>query len=216
MKLHLRVLIVEDSEDDMLLMLRELKRGGYTLDYTRVDTPASMQAALERQEWDIAIADYTLPAFSAPEALKLLQSQGLDIPFIIVSGTIGEEIAVAAMKAGAHDYIIKGNLTRLLPAVERELREAEERCKRRSAELALKQSEERIRIQAGELADANNALQDYADELTGQLLISPSRSRCCHAGGDNEVQRTMLEIVNQLDGFDSRGNIKVKSSCSCS
>lgn len=165
MNLHLRVLIVEDSEDDMLLMLRELRRGGYTLDYARVETPLAMQAALDRQLWDVAIADYTLPAFSAPEALKLLQSQGLDLPFIIVSGTIGEEIAVAAMKAGAHDYIIKGNLTRLLPAVERELREAEERHKRRSAEQSLRESEERIRLQAQELARANNALQEHADEL---------------------------------------------------
>lgn len=165
MNLHLRVLIVEDSEDDMLLMLRELRHGGYTIDYVRVDTPCAMQAALDSQTWDIAIADYTLPAFSAPDALKLLQSQGLDLPFIIVSGTIGEELAVAAMKAGAHDYIIKGNLTRLLPAVERELREAEERHKRRSAEQSLRESEERIRVQAGALARANNVLQEHADEL---------------------------------------------------
>jgi PAS domain S-box-containing protein len=163
--MKLRVLIVEDSEDDMLLMLRELNRSGYTLDYVRVDTPVAMEAALDRQSWDIAIADYTLPAFSAPEALKLLQNRGLDIPFIIVSGTIGEEIAVAAMKAGAHDYIIKGSLTRLLPAVERELRESEQRLLRRSAEQALRESEARIGIQAKELSNANNALRSYADEL---------------------------------------------------
>ena len=163
--MKLRVLIVEDSEDDMLLMLRELNRGGYTLDYVRVDTPVAMEAALDRQLWDIAIADYTLPAFSAPEALKLLQNRGLDIPFIIVSGTIGEEIAVAAMKAGAHDYIIKGSLTRLLPAVERELREAEQRLLRHNAEKALHESEARIGIQAKELSNANNALRSYADEL---------------------------------------------------
>lgn len=164
MNLHLRALIVEDSEDDMLLMLRSLRRGGYILEYARVDTLSTMQAALE-QTWDVVIADYTLPAFSAPEALELLQSQGRDLPFIIVSGTIGEELAVAAMKAGAHDYIIKGNLTRLLPAVERELREAEERHKRRCAERSLRESEERIRVQAQELSQANNALQDYTKEL---------------------------------------------------
>lgn len=165
MNLHLRVLIVEDSEDDMLLMLRELRRGGYLIDYARVDTPFTMQAALERQSWDVVIADYTLPAFSAPKALKLLQSQEWDLPFIIVSGTIGEELAVAAMKAGAHDYLIKGNLTRLLPAVERELREAKERDKRRSAERSLKESQERIRVQASELSHTNNVLREYTEEL---------------------------------------------------
>src|SRR5579883_2883900 len=115
---HLRVLIVEDSEDDMLLILRELRRAGYIITYVRVDTPETMVAALDQQPWDIVIADYSLPAFSAPEALKLLQRRKLELPFIIVSGTIGEDIAVAAMKAGAHDYLIKGNLTRLVPAVE--------------------------------------------------------------------------------------------------
>ncbi|KJH73299.1 hybrid sensor histidine kinase/response regulator [Aliterella atlantica] len=173
MNLHLRVLIIEDLEDDMLLMLRELKRGGYTLDYIRVDTPSAMQAALDSKTWDVAIADYTLPTFSAPEALKLLQTQELDLPFIIVSGTIGEEIAVAAMKAGAHDYIIKGNLTRLLPAVERELREAKERQQRRSAEQALRASQERIQMQARELSDANNALREYALELEELYNYAP-------------------------------------------
>ncbi len=161
----LRVLIVEDAEDDMPLVVRALRRGSYTLDYLRVDTPATMQAALDSQTWDVAIADYTLPTFSAPEALKLLQNRGLDIPFIIVSGTIGEEIAVAAMKAGAHDYIIKGNLTRLLPAVERELREAKHRLLRRNAEQALRESEAQIRRQAKELSETNSILRQYADEL---------------------------------------------------
>jgi PAS domain S-box-containing protein len=142
---YLCVLIVEDSEDDTLLLVRELRRGGYTLNYVRVDTAEGMEAALNQQSWDIVIADYSLPAFSGLEALKLLQKQKLDLPFIIVSGTIGEEIAVAAMKAGAHDYLIKGNLARLVPAVERELREAEQRYKRHSAEQAFRESEDRFR-----------------------------------------------------------------------
>ncbi len=146
MKSLLRVLIVEDFEDDMLLVLRELRRGGYTVESVRVETSAAMQAALEQQQWDLIVADYSLPAFSAPQALQLLQSLNLDLPFIIVSGKIGEETAVAAMKAGAHDYLIKGNLARLVPAVERELREAVERQKRHSAEQALRESEERYRL----------------------------------------------------------------------
>jgi PAS domain S-box-containing protein len=147
----LRVLVVEDLEDDMLLTLRELRKGGYTIDYLRVETAEQMRNALAQQPWDIVIADYTLPRFGALEALALMQSQQRDLPFIIVSGTIGEETAVAVMKAGAHDYLIKGNLARLLPAIERELREAADRQKRREAEWALRESEERFR----QLAEAS-------------------------------------------------------------
>ena len=166
MKSHLQVLIVEDVEDDLLLMVRELRRGGYTLDYVRVDTANAMLTALDRQAWDIVIADYSLPAFSAPDALKLLQQQHLDLPFIIVSGTIGEEVAVAAMKAGAHDYIIKGNLTRLIPAVERELRDAEERQKRHRAEQALRDSEARFRSLAEELHVLSTALESTVEGIS--------------------------------------------------
>jgi PAS domain S-box-containing protein len=156
MSSYLRVLIVEDSEDDTLLTMRELRRGGYTLDYVRVDTPEAMLTVLDQQSWDIVIADYTLPAFNAPEALKLLQTRKLDLPFIILSGTIGEDTAVAAMKAGAHDYIIKGNLARLVPAVERELREAQERQKRYRAEQALQKADEVLRKYTDELEELYN------------------------------------------------------------
>ncbi len=133
----LRVLIVEDSEDDAALLVRELRRGGYDPTLQRVDTAAAMSAALDRETWDIVISDYTMPRFSAPAALAVLQESGLDLPFIIVSGTIGEDPAVAAMKAGAHDYLMKGKLTRLVPAVERELREAEGRRERKRSEVTL-------------------------------------------------------------------------------
>jgi PAS domain S-box-containing protein len=151
---NLRVLIVEDSEDDMFLTLRALRRGGYDVHYVRVDTPQAMQAALAEEVWDLVIADYTLPAFSAPAALQLLQSQEQDLPFIIVSGTIGEEVAVAAMKSGAHDYFIKGNLTRLVPAVARELREAAERQKQRETLQALRHSEIELREMSTALSNA--------------------------------------------------------------
>jgi CheY-like chemotaxis protein len=111
----LRVLIVEDSEDDVLL-LRELRRGGFDPVYERVDTPTAMHAALDRQDWDLGISDAALPHFSGLAALALLQERGLDLPFILVSGAIGEERAVAAMRAGAHDYLMKDNLARLAPA----------------------------------------------------------------------------------------------------
>ncbi|WP_404783818.1 response regulator [Altericista sp. CCNU0014] len=145
MNSSLRVLIVEDCEDDMLLILRELRRGGYDVHHVRVETPNTLQDALEQHAWDIVISDYTMPAFNALDALKILQSKRLDLPFLIVSGTIGEETAVAAMKAGAQDYLLKGNLARLVPAVERELRESEERQKRHSAEQALAISEDRFK-----------------------------------------------------------------------
>ncbi len=142
----LRVLIVEDSDDDAVLLVRELRRGGYDVAFERVDTPTAMNAALDSGQWDIIIADYSMPHFSAPAALTLLQKErGLDLPFIIVSGAIGEETAVSAMKAGAHDYLMKSNLARLVSTVERELREAEVRLARQQAEEALQRSEQRFR-----------------------------------------------------------------------
>ena len=140
----LHILIVEDSDDDTLLLIRELRRAGYETVHERVETAEAMKAALKQQEWDLVISDYMMPKFSGIAALKALQMSGQDLPFIIVSGNIGEDIAVAAMKAGAHDYIIKGNLARLVPAVERELREAGERRKRSLVEDQLRQSRQRL------------------------------------------------------------------------
>ncbi len=133
MAASLRVLIVEDSEDDAVLLARELGTE-YQPQYERVDTAEGMREALGRQEWDVVLADYSMPRFSGPEALTLLQESGLDLPFILVSGVVGEEAAVAAMKAGAHDYLPKDNLARLAPAVARELKEAEVRRLRAQAE----------------------------------------------------------------------------------
>lgn len=138
MKKQLRVLLVEDSEDDTILLLREIQRGGYEPIHVRVDTAEGMREAIASQSWDLVISDYRMPQFSAPAALKVLKESGLDLPFIIVSGKIGEDLAVAAMKAGAHDYLVKGNLSRLMPAIERELRDAEERRIRRDAENAIR------------------------------------------------------------------------------
>jgi PAS domain S-box-containing protein len=140
----LRVLMVEDVDGDAVLVARELRRGGFDLDFERVETAQAMRAAVTGRDWDLVIADYALPSFSAPAALRLLQDLGVDLPFIIVSGNIGEEIAVAAMKSGAHDYLLKENLTRLVPAVERELREAHIRRERREALALVEESEQRL------------------------------------------------------------------------
>jgi len=135
MSAPLRVLLVEDSEDDALLLLRVLRRGGYDPTYERVDTAPAMEAALDGGSWDLVVSDHGMPAFSSSEALGLLRRKGfVDLPFIIVSGQIGEDAAVAAMKAGAHDYLMKDNLARLNSAIERELREADVRRERRQAE----------------------------------------------------------------------------------
>lgn len=141
----LRLLIVEDSEDDAFLLLRALRQAGYQPLYQRVETGADFLSALAAQEWELIIADYALPRFSALMALQLLRGQGKDIPFIVISGAIGENMAVEAMKAGAHDYVMKGNFARLGPAVARELREATMRQERHRAQEALRKSEERYR-----------------------------------------------------------------------
>ncbi len=142
MGIPLRALIIEDSEDDTLLLVRELQRGGYDVTFERIETAGAMTAALDNRQWDIVLADHTMPHFSGTDALRLLREKGFDIPFIFVSGTIGEDTAVAAMRSGANDYILKGNLKRLIPAIERELREAEVRQERRRAEERLTKMDE--------------------------------------------------------------------------
>jgi PAS domain S-box-containing protein len=133
----LRVLLVEDSENDAALLELALQRAGFNPVCDRVDTAEQLTAALDRQEWDAVIADYVMPGFDGLSALALVKQRGLDLPFIIVSGHITDNTAVAAMKAGAHDYVMKDNLTRLAPAVERELRDAEVRHARKQAEKKL-------------------------------------------------------------------------------
>ncbi|MHB9131470.1 MAG: sensor histidine kinase [Armatimonadota bacterium] len=122
--LSLNILFVEDSEIDLLVLLAHFRRAGYVPNYLRVDTPHDLHQALQQQPWDLIISDYCMPGFCGLDALQIVREKRIDAPFIIVSGNIGEETAVAAMKAGAHDYIFKGNLRRLIPVVERELREA--------------------------------------------------------------------------------------------
>lgn len=131
---ELYVLVVEDSENDTSLLLEELRQKGYTPVHERVEHAAAMSSALERHSWDVVVSDYVMPDFSGPNALKLLRGKNLDVPFIVVSGTYGEEAAVDMMKAGANDYITKANLSRLAPAIEREIEAAKNRKARAHAE----------------------------------------------------------------------------------
>lgn len=137
MKKLLRILIIEDSEDDTLLILRELDKGGYQTEHMRVDSKRSLKESLLNKEWDLIITDHNMPKLDSISALSVIKKLNIDIPVIIVSGSIGEDVAVAAMKAGAHDYIMKDNLIRLIPAVERELREASMRKSKRMNEAAI-------------------------------------------------------------------------------
>jgi len=167
---QLRVLLVEDSEDDALLILRELERGGYEVSAQRVVSEQEMREALDRQPWDVVILDYHVPGFGALPALAVLNEKNLDLPTVVVSGAVGEEKAAEVMRLGAHDLVLKDNLSRLLPAVERELREAEERRRRRLAEQELRESEERYRLHFNHVRDLIYAV-DQDSRLTS---VSPS------------------------------------------
>ncbi len=136
-KKAINVLVVEDSENDTELLMEELRRNGYDPKHRRVQTSETMRAAIQQHQWDVVISDYTMPQFSGSEALDLFARLELDIPFIFVSGTLGEEAAVRMMKAGAHDYIVKGNLSRLVPAIEREIESARTRQAQIRAEAAM-------------------------------------------------------------------------------
>ncbi len=145
MKKPLRCLVVEDSDDDCFLLVQALTAGGYDVHHAQVQTPAEMAAALTDGVWDVVLSDYSMPSFSALAALRLLQRTGRDLPFIIISGTTGEETAVAMLKAGAHDFLLKSQMARFVPVLEREVREAESRRDKRLAEESLRDSEQKYR-----------------------------------------------------------------------
>jgi two-component system, cell cycle sensor histidine kinase and response regulator CckA len=179
----LRVLLVEDSPTDAKLVIQELRRTGRAVEFERVDTEEGMRAAIEKGPWDLIISDWSMPKFTAPAALAVVKEKRLDLPFFIVSGTIGEEAAVAAMRAGAHDFVLKDRLARLMPAVERELRECKGRAACRQAEEALRESEARFRRLAesgivgivvadvhGNILDANEAYLKMVGYSRDELL----------------------------------------------
>ena len=179
-----RVLLVEDSKDDAVLVERALRRSGYEPQMERVENGEQLRSALQ-QPWEVVLADYHLPGYSVKEALNELHKSGQEIPFIIVSGSVGEDRAVAAMRLGAHDYIMKDNLTRLGPALDRELLEAENRRQRRRAE--------------AEVTDLNRDLQRTVNELQTLLDVIPigiaiAEDSKAHAIRVNRAFAQMLHI----------------------
>jgi len=212
----LHLLLVEDNDDDAVLLLRELRRAGFDVLMQRVQTPEAFHHELFRQEWDAIISDYNLPRFNAPQALEILKKSGKEIPFIVVSGAIGEETAVVIMRAGAHDYFVKGKLNRLAEALRREIRDARERQARQQAEIALRQSEEQLRLlfelssdaifivdrHTGQYLNANKA----AEKLTGrsiEALLKLSSIDIAPQGAEVRLQQ-----VAELDQPSSLGKIQ--------
>src|SRR5439155_13740670 len=149
----LNLLLVEDSDVDAELIAHELRRAGYDALIDRVDDLGAFETALDGRHWDLVICDHALPGFRSPDVLGLLNQRGRTTPFVIVSGTIGEEAAVDALKAGARDVVLKTNLSRLVPVVERELAEAENRVRQREAEEALRESQQRFQRLAANAPD---------------------------------------------------------------
>ncbi len=224
MGIPLRALIIEDNEDDALLVIRELRKGGFDPAYERADTAASMSEAMGRETWDIVLCDYNMPHFNGLAAMKLYQKKGLDIPFIIISGTIGEEAAVRIMILGAHDYVMKNSLPRLVPAIRRELREAESRRERKRAEAALRESEERStkafrsipdalvisRLEDGEIIEVNNSW-DKVFGYSREEVIGKSSLALDLFADPADRQRTMALLHEQGFVRDYELQIRHKS-----
>jgi signal transduction histidine kinase len=232
MSRQLSALIVEDNEQDATLLVRELRRGGYDLSFDRVETPDAMCAALDKRTWDIVLSDYSMPRFSAPAALALVRERNLDLPFIIISGTIGEETAVASLRAGAHDFMVKGSLARLLPAIGREMREADLRAekKRIQEQLLISERMASVGLLAASVAhEINNPLAilvsnlEFASEQVNGFmanapdiegigaLAAPLRDAQEAAERVRLIVRD-LKVFSRSEDVETRGPVDIRSA----
>ena len=198
----LRVLLIEDSEDDAALLLRELKRSGFAPAVLRVDTPEALEAALRDGAWDVVLCDYSLPRLDAPTALAFVRGQGLDVPFIIVSGTIGEEKAVESLRAGAQDFVLKDRPARLGPTIDRELAEAAARREQarmreqlRHSEIALARSE-KLRALGQMAAGITHDLKNLLAPMSLHIQLV---ERALRSGATADAQSSVVEMKQILD-----------------
>ncbi len=197
----LRALLLEDNEHDALILIRHLKQGGYELDFERVETAAAFEEALDRGGWDLVFADYVLPGYSGLAALEAVQERELDLPFIIVSGKIGEETAVKAIKAGAHGYVLKSNFVRLASVVDRELRESQGRQDHRRAQEQLALQSVALAARTLELERSNRELEEFAfiasHDLSAPLrVIAGYIELFLHRHGDSVDGEAKLLLEN--------------------
>lgn len=213
MAVPLRALFIDDSEDDVALQIRLLRQAGYDVAFERVDSPSALTVAIA-QEWHVIISDYSMPHFTGTDALKLVRDRGLDVPFLFVSGTMGEETAVAALKNGAQDYLMKTNLNRLIPAVQRELREAEERRERRRLEQQIHQLHrfEAIgRLAGGVAHDFNNILgviTGYSEMLLDKLNLNSDPKLAALAKEVLKAAERGGTLTRQLLAFSRKQTLK--------
>lgn len=189
----LNVLVVEDSENDAKLLLEELQKGGYDVVHERVQNAAEFAAALNCKTWDVVISDYVLPQFSGPDALQLLRKKEVDVPFIAVSGVYGEEAAVDMMKAGANDYIVKKNLSRLVPAIERELEVAQSHRARVRAETAMQ-------FLAAIVESSDDAI--YGKSLNGTIISWNKAAERIFGYAADEIIGHTVSILYPIDRRD--------------
>src|SRR6185503_13842421 len=225
----LRLLMVEDSEADAELLAHELKRAGFAVEYARVQTADQVIAALERGPWDIIVGDNSMPGFSGTEALALVRSRGLDVPFIFVSGTMGEDLAVTALEAGAGDALAKGDLRRLVPVIRRELREAVGRRTRREIEATYKALVEQAPVgiyrstPAGRFLSVNAALLGILGYSSRDEVLALDMSRDVYADADerrrlveqdtytNQVYEELEATWKKKDGARIRVQLSVRA-----
>lgn len=212
---RLKILYIEDSEDDVALVLRLLRAAAYEPTYRRVDSAEALHEALEKETWDLIIGDYSIPNFSGTRALEIVRHRHLDIPFIFVSGTMGEAQAVEAMKAGAQDYIVKGNYKRLIPAIERELYEAQLRREHVRVERERQEMEEQLRqaqkmeiigqLTGGVAHDFNNLLTVILGNLQMvEMALVPGSKVRAWAERATEAAMRGADLTNQLLAFSQR------------